>query len=94
MRERSEVDMAVTVVGGRRRRRQGYEPGGSISADRHGGQGRVMIDDIQNLRLILTDLAIDRGDLRGGRGVDAAHQRRFMVQQTDDALDVMQGIAP
>ena len=75
MRERSDVLMAVTVVGRRRPWRQGYEPGGAISADRHGGQGRVMIDDIQNLRLILTNLAIDRGDLRGGRGVDAAHQR-------------------
>src|ERR1700681_2534917 len=84
--------LAMTMVRGRRPRRQGYEAGGSISAHRHVGQGRVMIDDIQNLRLILSDLGIDMRDRRGRRGIDAGYQRGFVVQETDDVLDIMEGL--
>src|SRR5215831_10749494 len=70
--------------------RQGHEAGRSIGSDRLRGQGRVVIDDIQYLRLNLTDLGIDPGDRRGVRGVDATHQIGFLPQETDDVLDVME----
>ena len=80
----------------RRPRRQGYEAGSwiaiAIGTCGQGGQGRIMIDDIQNLRLDLIDLAIDRGNLRGRRGVDAAHQGGFLTQETDDVIDIVESV--
>ena len=56
------------------------------------GQSRVVVDDIQNLRLNMTDLAVDRGDLSGRRGVDAADQAGFPTQKADDVLDILKGV--
>jgi hypothetical protein len=93
VRDRSSIDMALPIVTSPdgRPRRQGYEAGGSIGPDRLSGQGRVVIYDIENLRLELTDLAIDRRHMSGRRGVDAAHQGGFLPQQADHVLDVMEG---
>ena len=62
VRDRSNIDMALPIVMSPdgRPRRQGYEADGSIGPYRLSGQGRVVIDDIENLRLELTDLTIDR----------------------------------
>ncbi len=80
----------------RRPRRQGYEAGGwiaiAIGTCGQGGQGRIMIDDIQNLRLDLIDLAIDGGNRRRRRGVDAAHQGGFLTQETDDVIDIVESV--
>src|SRR5665213_1790728 len=76
----------------RRPRRQGYEADGSIGTDRHRCQGRVMIDDVQNLRLDLIDLPIDVGGLSGRRGADAAHQGSLLTQETDDVIDIVEGL--
>src|SRR3979409_1502307 len=90
---RLDLVMALTI----RRRRQGYESGGCVTtgvgAGCQDGQGRVMIDGIQNLRLDMIDLAIHPRDLRGRRGIDAAHQGGFLTQESDDLVDVMEGVA-
>jgi hypothetical protein len=62
VRDRRNIDMALPIVMSPDGRpcRQGYEADASIGPDRLSGQGRVVIDDIENLRLELTDLTIDR----------------------------------
>src|SRR5215471_9424749 len=50
---------------------------------------RIVIDYVQNLRLDLIDLAIDLGNRRGRRGVDAAHQGGFLTQESDGVVDIL-----
>jgi len=65
MEDRRNVEMAMTLIRRRRSRRQGYEARGAVSADRQSRQSRVMIDDIQNLRLDLTNLGMSDRTLAG-----------------------------
>src|SRR5215472_14303635 len=52
----------------------------------------ILIDGVQNLRLDFIDLAVDRGNRRGRRGVDAAHQGGFLTQESDDVVDIEEGM--
>src|SRR3981081_4965308 len=88
----NNVAVVAAVACWRCPRRQGYEADSSIGADCHRGQSRVMIDDIQYLRLNVIDLAIDCGDLSGIRGVDILHQGGFMTQETEDVIDIVEGL--
>src|SRR6516165_1634744 len=66
----------------------------SIGAGSQGGQGTIMIDDVEDLRLDVIDLAIDCGNRRGRGGIDAAHQRGFLTQERDgvvESVEIMAG---
>src|SRR5690349_21833724 len=81
-----------TALGCRRARRQGGEADGSIGTDSHRCQGLVMIDEIENLRMDLINVGIYDGSLRERRIADVAYERGFLTQETDDVIDIVEGV--